>query len=102
LIGAAFLPAFDGAFYFVVLVTLFFIVVANYLFRNHRRMLTIKREIVAQQDAMGFTQLYEVLSPHKWISKKSEEHLGTMSYLFLLLAEVLLLWYLRVPNIVKP
>jgi hypothetical protein len=65
LIGVAFLPTFEAALYFVVLVTGFFLVVANYILRNHRRMLSIKREIVAQQDALGLTPLYRELDPQK-------------------------------------
>ncbi len=76
----------------IILTTIFGLVMVRYLYKNHYRMLKIKNAIYDIQEAENINKTIEVLKPKEWVTKSTERHLGTWTYIGVLCAEMVMTW----------
>lgn len=91
IVGAGFLPEFDGKRGVEIALILFSLCMLNYIWRNHMRMLLIKKEIVNFQKLVGVNDLFRHLAPEKWVTKSHWDHLGTVWFSIILVSEAILI-----------
>jgi len=76
----------------ISLTTIFGITMVRYLYKNHYRMLKIKQEIFNIQELEGLNVQLTVLKPKEWVNKSTENHLGTWTYIGILVLEIITTW----------
>jgi hypothetical protein len=75
-----------------ILTSFFGIIMIIYLYKNHNRMSKIKIEIYEFQEKESLNSQFKSLNPKDWVHKKTENHLGTMTYIGILSFEIALVW----------
>lgn len=84
----------------IIMLSLFGVVICNYLVRNINRLMRIRKTIVAIQQELKLNDtILQPLNPVGWSTKPFHKHLGTITYLVLILTEVAVLLFYKYPHL---
>ncbi len=91
-IGTGFIAQTGRDLVLLSVLTAFAGVVVWYILRNDDRMQELKKTIVDLQTELKLSEHLWRLRPESWCAKPLAKRLGTVSYLVLLVAEVVTMW----------
>lgn len=84
----------------IIMLSLFGLVICNYLVRNINRLMRIRKVIVTiQQELQLNDTILKPLNPVDWSTRSFHRHLGTITYLALILMEIAVLWIFKYPQL---
>jgi hypothetical protein len=84
----------------IIMLSLFGLVICNYLIRNINRLMRIRKVIVGiQQELQLNDTILKPLNPADWSSRPFFRHLGTITYLALILTEMAVLLFFKYPQL---
>jgi hypothetical protein len=92
ILGTGLLPQFASIRYIDYLLVLFSSVIIFYIIKNQIRVTKIKKAIVNLQEELKLNDKIQPLNPLRWVEKGFFSHLGTISYLLILIIETVLIW----------